>query len=137
MPGSQCGAYGGVCKRVYMVYVGLMQVTLNEFLHYMHIFRESTCTHRTCTTLPPLSSLLYASFQQWQPRRVLLHLEHAASTCSKQSAAAGRCSNACCSHCAACPRASAPWSGAASFQCLAGCLCHGREHLCAPLRILL
>ena len=41
-------------------------------------------------------------------------------------------SNACCSHCAACPIASAPWSGAASFLCLAGCLWHGREHLCAP-----
>ena len=24
MPGSQCGEYGGVCKRVYMAYVGLM-----------------------------------------------------------------------------------------------------------------
>jgi hypothetical protein len=24
MPGSWCGAYGGVCKRVYMVRVGFM-----------------------------------------------------------------------------------------------------------------
>ena len=23
MPGSWCGAYGGVCKRVYILYVGL------------------------------------------------------------------------------------------------------------------
>ena len=44
MPGSWCGAYGGVCKRVYMVYVGLMaaHVTYRDCLEIVGTVKEGS-----------------------------------------------------------------------------------------------
>ena len=58
----------------------------------MHIFRERTCTHRTCITSPGLPALPQALRRQWQPRREPLPTRTPTSTCSIQSAAQGRCS---------------------------------------------
>jgi len=61
MPGSWCGAYGGVCKRVYMVYVGLMAAhvisRLSRDIRYRkgHVWsyrRVPTCSHMTIVDHP-------------------------------------------------------------------------------------
>ena len=117
-----------------------MQVSLSKFVgdsayifgkhmhpSYMHWSRPSP-------PLPLAALLLLRSAVAAQ--RLPFQLEHAASTCSMQSAAEGQCSHACCSHCAPCPIVSIPRSVAPRSHTLAGALWPGREAYASAVRML-